>query len=214
MTPFIGRRLFGLGLGATLCTMPFAGARAEDAASEAVAALPVVPDMELGNPDAKVTVVEYASFTCPHCARFHTDVFKPLLRDYIEPGKIRFIYREVYFDRYALWAAMVARCGGEIRYFGISEMIYAAQSQWTASNDPAVIVENLRRIGRTAGLEDAQLDACLQDGDMAQAMVAKFQTDSTADGIDSTPSLVINGKKHANMGYQALAKIIDDLLAE
>ena len=84
-----------------------------------------VPELVLGNPDAKVTVTEYASYTCPHCATFHRDVFKPLLRDYIEPGRIRFVYREVFFDRFGLWAAMVARCGGEERYFGIADLLYA-----------------------------------------------------------------------------------------
>jgi len=189
-------------------------AGAQTAADSTVAEAPEVWEIVLGNPDAKVTVTEYASYTCPHCATFHANVFKDLKRDYIDTGKIRFVYREVYFDRYGLWASMVARCGGEMRYFGIQDMLYSQQRDWSGAGSPVEIVDALRKIGLTAGLEKEQLDACLEDGAMAQAMVAKFQADSAADGIDSTPSLVINGQKFSNMGFADLAKIIDGKLAE
>jgi protein-disulfide isomerase len=172
-----------------------------------------VVEMALGDPDAPVTVIEYASFTCPHCATFHAGPFKDLKANYIDTGKIRFIYREVYFDRYGLWAAMVARCGGEDRYFGIADMIYDQQSQWTASNDPATIADNLRRIGRTAGLTDEQVNACLQDREMAESMVALYQENAERDDINSTPSFVINGQKYSNMSYADFAAILDEALA-
>lgn len=178
------------------------------------AELPEVTELVLGNPEASVTVIEYASYTCPHCATFHDAVFKPLKRDYIDTGKIRFIYREVFFDRYGLWAAMVARCGGEMRYFGIQEMLYKGQREWAASDNPNEVVENLRRIGRAAGLDNDQLDACLADGAKAQAMVEKFQKDSEADNITATPSLVINGTKHSNMSFAELSRLIDAELAK
>lgn len=180
----------------------------------ATAPLPAVPDMELGNPDAKVTLTEYASYTCPHCAAFHANVFRQLKTDYIDTGKIRFVYREVFFDRYGLWGAMVARCGGPTRYFGIGAMLYEKQREWLAGDDPAVIVENLRRIGRTAGMEDAQIDACLNDAAMAQAMVAKYQADAGADEVEGTPTLILNGVKHGNMSYEDLRKLIDAELAK
>lgn len=202
--------LTGSGTAPALPGLPVIG----EANAQTSAEMPAVAELTLGNPDAKVTLIEYASYTCPHCATFHSSVFKPLQRDYIDTGKIHFIYREVYFDRYGLWAAMVARCGGEVRYFGISDLLYTNQRDWMASNDPTAVVNNLRRIGRTAGLGDDQLDACLQDGEMAQAMVAKFQADTAADGIDSTPSLVINGRKYSNMSYAELSRIIDQKLAE
>ena len=98
-----------------------------------------------------MTVVEYASFTCPHCATFHNDTFKKLKADYIDSGKVKFIYREVYFDRYGLWASMVARCGGQEKFFGIADLIYKSQSEWTRAGEPAAIVDELRKIGRLAG---------------------------------------------------------------
>ncbi len=173
-----------------------------------------IKDFSIGNPDAKVKITEYASFTCPHCANFHDTVFKPLKADYIDTGKVHFTYREVYFDRYGLWAAMVARCGGDMRYFGISDMLFDTQKEWPASDDPNVVVENLKKIGRTAGMDDVTLDACMKDGAMAEAMVKRFEENMKADEVEGTPTLFINGVKHANMSYDDLKAIIEAELAK
>jgi protein-disulfide isomerase len=170
-----------------------------------------VVEMALGAEDAPVTVVEYASFTCPHCATFHAQVLPQLMESYVETGQVRFVHREVYFDRYGLWAGMVARCGGEDRYFGIAELIYERQREWTRG-EPTEVVDNLRRIGKTAGLTDAQLDACLSDGDKAQTLVAWYQQNAEADGIDATPSFVIDGETYANMPYADFAELLDSKL--
>ncbi|KIN74693.1 DsbA family protein [Sulfitobacter guttiformis] len=172
-----------------------------------------IPDMISGNPDATVEIIEYASFTCPHCATFHTGAYKQLKADYIDTGKIKFVYREVFFDRFGLWASLVARCGGPEKFFGIADMIYADQAGWTRAGEPAAIVEELRKIGRLAGLDNETLEACLQDADQAQAMVAWYQQNAEADDIDSTPSFLINGKKYSNMSYDAMKDIIDEALA-
>jgi len=127
---------------------------------------------------------------------------------------VRFVYREVYFDRYGLWAAMVARCGGPERFFGLADMIYAGQQDWARAGTPADVAEGLRRIGRVAGLDDATLDACLTDQAMAEALVAKFESQTTADEVQSTPTLIINGVKHSNMPYDDLRALIDTVLAE
>ncbi|MEH6741456.1 MAG: DsbA family protein, partial [Sulfitobacter sp.] len=156
---------------------------------------------------------EYASFTCPHCAAFHQTVFKQLKSEYIDTGKIKFVYREVFFDRFGLWASLIARCGGEDKFFGISDLLYNEQAKWTRAGDPAAIVEELRKIGRLAGLDNETLEACLQDSDQAQAMVAWYQKNAEADNVDSTPSFIINGKKHSNMNFADMKKIIDDALA-
>ena len=173
----------------------------------------LIPDMISGNPDATVEVIEYASFTCSHCATFHTGAYKKLKTEYIDTGKIKFIYREVYFDRFGLWASLIARCGGEEKFFGIADLIYADQEGWSRAGDPAAIVEELRKIGRLAGLDNETLEACLQDGDRAQSLVAWYQENAKADGIDSTPSFFINGKKHSNMSFEDMKVIIDEALA-
>ena len=195
--------------------MFFAGVLALALAAVPASAETAVPDMAMGSADAKVTVVEYASYTCPHCAHFHHDVMPQLKANYIDTGKIRFVYREVYFDKYGLWAAMVARCGGsDMRYFPVQDMIYDTQAEWMKSGTDAGIADALRKIGLKSGLEKEKLDACMNDNKLAQDLVAAYQANATADGIDSTPSFVINGEKHSNMSYEDFAKILDAKLAE
>ena len=174
----------------------------------------LIEEMVLGNPDAPVTVVEYASYTCPHCASFHEGAFKQLKADFIDTGRIKFVYREVYFDRFGLWASMIARCGGPDRFFGISDLIYKGQSKWARAGEPAAIVEELRKIGRLAGLGNDTLESCLQDANMAQTLVAWWEENGSADGIDSTPSFVINGTKHSNMAYPRMKEIIEAELGD
>ena len=204
------RRLMAL---ATLAFLALSGAafaqNAEDIDTSGI------KDMSIGNPDATVTVIEYASFTCPHCAAFHADSFKKLKADFIDTGKINFINREIYFDRFGLWAGITARCGenAENRYFGIIDMMYEQQRDWANSgNPPEVIVEKLRTIGKTAGLTDADLDVCFQDGDRAQALYATYLKNSEADGVQATPSFVINGELHRNMPYEDLKALIESML--
>lgn len=160
-----------------------------------------VIEMAVGSPDAPVTIVEYASFTCPHCATFNQGVYRQILENYIDTGVVRFIKREVYFDAYGLWAALVARCGGPERYHGIVDMIYQTQREWTASQDGAVVAENLRRIGRRAGMNDAELDACLTDRDMATALMEVYRRNAAADNVRATPSFIINGRAYSNMNF-------------
>jgi len=187
---------------------------AQTAPAEGAAAPIEIVDFGLGPQDAKVKIVEYASFTCSHCANFHADVYPQLKAEYIDTGKVRFEYREVYFDRYGLWAGMIARCGGEMRYFGITDMIFKTQSEWVVGDTPATVAENLKTIGRTAGLEDAAMDACLQDSAMAEAMIAHYETNFAADGIQGTPTFMINGTKHSNMSYDEMKTLIDAELAK
>lgn len=192
---------------------PLGAAFAQDAAEVDTSN---IKDMSIGNPDAKVTVIEYASFTCPHCAAFHAENFKLLKADFIDTGKINFIYREVYFDRFGLWASIVARCGEnpEARFFGIADMLYAQQKEWVSRGmEPAEIVGALRKIGKTAGLNDAELDNCLTDADGAQALYALYLRRVEEDGVESTPTFIINGTKYTNMPYSEMKTLIDEALA-
>lgn len=174
----------------------------------------LAPDFVLGAADAPVTMYEYASFTCPHCANFHTGPFKRLKADYIDTGKVKLVYREVYFDQFGLWAAMVARCGGEARYFEIVGMLYQKQREWLDAKDPAGIADNLRRLGKAAGLTDDALQSCLTNRDLALAMVTRYQENATRDGIEATPSFVIGGVTYKNMAYEKMAELLDAELAK
>jgi len=173
-----------------------------------------VKEMTIGSMDAKVTVVEYASFTCPHCANFHDTVYDQIKKNYIDTGKVRFVMQDVYFDRFGLWAALIARCGDGSKFFPMSDLIYTKQREWLAGGDPAVIVDNLRKLGRVVGMDDATIDACLQDTAMAQNLVAAFQENATKDEINATPTFIINGIKYSNMSYEDFARVLDEKLAE
>ncbi len=202
------KHLFAAGVLALATLISPAQAQEESTATTA----PEITEMALGPEDASVTVMEYASFTCPHCANFHKGPFKQLKADYIDTGKVRFVYRDVYFDRFGLWASMVARCGGEEKFFGIADVLYEQQREWT-QGDPATIADNLRRIGKVAGIAPDAVEACLNDRDKAQALVAWYQENAEAHEVNSTPTLIIDGQKYSNMPYDELKAIIDEKLA-
>ncbi len=171
-----------------------------------------IKEMVQGAADAPVEIIEYASYTCPHCANFHTGPYKQLKKEFIDTGKVKFIYREVYFDRYGLWASLVSRCGGPEKFFGITDLIYEGQSEWSRAGGPAEIVDELRKIGRLAGIGNDELEACLQDGTRAQTLVAWYQENAERDGITATPSFVVNGKKVSNQSYEEFKQLIEDEL--
>jgi len=201
VTPF--RAAFAVGL---LALFGLSGvALAQDAEVDTS----TIVEMVQGAEDAPVTIVEYASYTCPHCANFHEGPYKQLKKDYIDTGKVKFIYREVYFDRYGLWASMIARCGGPEKFFGITDLIFAGQSEWSRAGDASSIVDELRKIGRLAGIEGETLEACMQDATKAKTLVAWYQENVKADGIESTPSFVVNGKSVSNQSYADFSAIID-----
>ena len=189
--------------------LPFA---ANAQSSDADAGAAEIIDMVQGAEDAPITVIEYASFTCPHCARFHSDVYKLLRENYIDTGKVKFIFREVYFDKYGMWASMIARCSGPDRFFGMTDLILNSQSTWARAGDDLAIVEALRKIGRLSGMQDAALDSCLQDGDKLRALVGWYKENAQRDGIQSTPSFLIDGQPYKNMDYEEFAKILDEKL--
>ncbi|WP_164660769.1 DsbA family protein [Tropicibacter sp. Alg240-R139] len=166
-------------------------------------------EMVQGAEDAPVEIIEYASYTCPHCAAFHEGPYKELKKDFIDPGKVKFIYREVYFDRYGLWASMIARCAGPEKFFGLSDLIYAGQSEWARAGGPTEIVDELSKIGRLAGLDNDTIEACLQDANKAQTLVTWYQENAEEHGIESTPSFIVNGKKVSNQSYADFKTLIE-----
>ncbi len=201
------KRLFSAVLAVTMLAIGSMGI-AQDAELDTSSVI----EMQIGNPDAPVTVIEYASYTCPHCATFHKGNFKQLKADYIDTGKINFIYREVYFDRFGVWASALARCAGPEKFFGISDLLYEGQSTWARAGggDPAAIVGEIRKIGRLAGLDGDSIEACLQDGTKLRTLVAWYQENAEEHSIQSTPSFVINGQTYNNMAYDEMKRLIDE----
>lgn len=170
-----------------------------------------IVEMTMGSDDAPVTLMEYASFTCPHCATFHNNVLGKIKAEYVDTGKVKFVYRDVYFDRPGLWAAMMARCE-PTKFFGIADMLYAEQKSWIGGGNLSEIDQNLRRIGLVAGIGKEELDACMSDAENAQALYSWFQKNMEADDVSSTPTLFVDGKKYSNMSYTDLKAILDERL--
>jgi protein-disulfide isomerase len=151
-------------------------------------------DMTLGNPKAKVTVIEYASATCPHCARFNNDVFPGFRAKYIDTGRIHYVFREFLTPppEVAAAAFLVARCAGKDKYFSVLDAVFKGQTQMFQSGD---IKGTLLGIAQSAGLTEAQFNACINDTAALKALNDRVQRYIDKDGIDSTPTFVINGKK-------------------
>jgi len=196
----------GAGPGSTQFVQMPGSAQAQTAAASDVDTTRVI-EMAAGAPDAPVTIVEYSSFTCPHCASFNQGVYRQIYEQYVETGIARIVKREVYFDAFGLWAGLVARCGGPERYFGIVEMLYQNQREWSRAQPAAgqseaeAVADALRRIGRRAGMNDEELNACLSDREMATAMMEVYRVNAQRDGITSTPSFMINGRSYSNMNF-------------
>ncbi|HUF54944.1 MAG TPA: DsbA family protein [Thermohalobaculum sp.] len=149
---------------------------------------PFVGDYTIGDPAAPVQVVEYASFTCPHCAAYHQEAWEGLKADFIDPGRIGFTLREVYFDRFGLWASMAARCGGERAFYPIADQFLAKQAEWTKAED---IAQAIAGIARLNGLTDAQIKACLENQDFAKMLVEDYKANQEADEVTSTPTFLV-----------------------
>lgn len=197
----------------TLSALP---ALAQDAAApaEQMPEGKVLPDIALGQADAPVTVIEYASFTCSHCANFHEESWPKLKAEYVDTGKVKFIQRDVYFDAVGLWAGILARCGGDDKYYAVSDMIFDEQKTWLSASDGEGIAANLRKIGAKAGMLPEQMDACWNDKQKVADLVTTFQKNASVDAIEGTPTFIINGETVKNQPWDDMKKIIDAKIAE
>lgn len=150
-------------------------------------------DTAMGPAEAKVTIVEYASMTCGHCAAFHKDVYPELKKKYIEPGKVRFIMREFPLDNLAAAAAMLARCAGPDKTYPLIETLFATQAEWAyVQGNP---VPKLFEVAKQAGFTQDSFEKCLTDQKLLDQINAQRARASDQFGISATPSFFVNGKK-------------------
>jgi len=152
-------------------------------------------DYTLGKADAPVTIIEYASMTCPHCARFSRDVFPPLKENYIDKGHVRYVYREFPLDRVALAASVVGRCLQRDAYLPYVELMYGEFDTWTRQEDPRAAIKEM---ARRAGMSGDEFEKCLTKEDDAKKVVAAQEVAVKDYCINGTPYFLMNGKKLAN----------------
>jgi len=203
-----------------------APATAETAAAPAPAVTPqpvVKPDDHvLGSADAPVTIIEYASMTCPHCATFHAETMPRLKSEFIDKGQVRLVFRPFPLDGLALRASLLAECVPGDGYFEILSTLFAGQKDWIPAENP---LDSLRAIGKAAGIEESKIDDCMIDEKEKEIIAAGYKEAIDVFGVNSTPSFIINGKKYAGAlpfddlesggtKVSGLATIIRDLLPQ
>jgi protein-disulfide isomerase len=153
---------------------------------------------EVGKADAPVTMIEYASMTCPHCEHFDTETMPRIKSEFIDKGLVRFVFRPFPLDKLALRASMMAECVPGEGYFSMIDMLFRSRSEWTSASDPLAA---LKQIGRTAGMSSADIDRCTADQAVEDRIIAGAKDAASKFGINSTPSFVINGKTYTNMPF-------------
>ncbi len=166
-----------------------------------------IGEMAMGPETAKVTIIEYASASCPHCAAFHKDVFVKLKTDYIDTGKVRFIFREFPHNDLGMAGFMLARCAPKDKYFPIVDVLFTTQEKWTA--DPS---NELKNIALQAGFTAESFDKCLKNEEVAKGIFSVRQTGEKV-GVEGIPTLFINGEKMSGeQTFDGIKAKIDPLL--
>src|SRR3954468_2792447 len=181
--------------------------------SAADVAKPVsLPEMALGPANATVTMTEYASMTCPHCAHFNETAVPKIKSEYIDPGKIRYVFREFPLDIKAAAGSMLARCiarDDSGKYFAVIDMLFRQQNDWVLKNT----TDTLTRIGKQAGLSQQAVEDCLKDQALLDKIVADQKYASDVLKVDSTPTFFINGDKiKGDTSFDVFDKRIKSLL--
>jgi protein-disulfide isomerase len=174
------------------------------------AATPTVHEHVVGDPAAPVTMIEYSSLTCPHCADFHKEILPELKERYIDTGKVKLVLRDFPLDQVALRAAVIAHCAGDERYYTFINALFANQLRWAQASDPAAALDQLVLAG---GLSRERLQACFADRTMENAVLQSRLTAQNEFNVQSTPTFIINGKAYpGTRSVDDFAAIIDPLL--
>src|SRR5258708_9441106 len=190
-------------------------AQATPPAAQALAPRREGEDMVMGAPTAPVTLIEYASLTCPHCAHFDEETFPKLKSEYIDRGLVKYVYRDFPLDRVALQASKIARCAGPDRYFAFVDVLFRQQQNWAASRDPNQITENLRKLARLGGMSDDTFNKCLNDKSVEDAVLAQSLKGEQEFKVSSTPTLIINGKTYPGaLTFEELDKVLKPLVGK
>ena len=187
-----------------LAAAPPSQAQRTDAAPRPMLGAAAAADMTLGDPKAKVLVAEYASASCPHCAAFNNDVFPAFKRKYVDTGKVFYVYHEFLTPpmQFAAAGFLVARCAGKDKYFGVLDALYRQQADISKSGD---LRGGLLKVAEANGLTEPQFADCIADEKALNALNARVMTAVETDGVEATPTFVINGVRI--VGEQTLAQI-------
>jgi protein-disulfide isomerase len=149
-------------------------------------------DRILGQPDAPVTIIEYASLTCPHCAAFEREILPKIKTEWIDTGKAKLVFRDFPLDGSAVRAAMLARCAAPDKFYGFIDVLFNSQDSWARGTDPTT---GLERIAKLGGMSEDQFQTCMKDNAMQDKILASRLAGEKEYQIESTPTFFINGAK-------------------
>jgi protein-disulfide isomerase len=198
--------LAALALGSGLA----APASAQTVKADELAAPGPLGDVALGSPDAKVTIIEYASLTCSHCAAFHQMTYPALKSKYIDTGKVRFILREFPLDPLATAGFMLARCNGDSKYYSLVDLLFQQQKNWAFVDKP---VDALSQLVKQAGFTQESFESCLKNQKLYDAVNAVKNRAAEKFGVNSTPTFFINGQiQRGALSIEEIDKIVTPLI--
>ncbi len=181
-----------------------------DVRARIVDTIEALKEKKIGTEEANIEIIEFASLTCGHCAKFHNEVFPKIKKEFIDTGKVSFIYQDFPLDKFALKASVIARCSGEKKFFSFLKVLYSKQKDWTRTEDP---FRSLLKIAKLGGLKNEEIKVCvgnksIEDGILKQRLNASKKFD-----IKATPTLYINGEKYdGDLTFEALKLKINTLL--
>ena len=183
---------------------------AESVSANIVDTIEALEEKSLGKPDAPIKMIEFASLTCGHCARFHNEVMPTIKEKYINNGKIFFTYKDFPLDKFALKASIISRCSGNKNYFSFLDVFYKKQSSWTRSQDP---FKSLLKIAKIGGLKDEEIKVCVGNKSIEDGLLKDRLQSSKKYDITATPTIYLNGKKYTgDLTLEALELKINSLL--
>ena len=169
-------------------------------------------EMSMGQDNAPVTMIEYSSLGCPHCAAFHRDTLPRIKKEYIDTGKVRLVYRDFPLGTPALAAAMIARCAGRDKFFGFIEIIFRSQDQWSGSRQP---LAELARVAKLGGMSETDVEECLKLQELLDGIRRNAASAQETYKVNSTPTFII-GKEIISgaMPYETFKKVFDKALSK
>ena len=204
------RRTFLIGASATTVACALSSSAFAQPTEQELLAPGALPDKVFGPDDAPVTIIEYASLTCPHCRTFHVNVWPGLKEKYVDTGKVRFIMREFPFDPRSTAGFMLARCAGDEKWYPTLDLLYRTQETWARTSDGTGAMKSV--MGMT-GMDEAAFETCLQNEELMQQVQAVAET-GRGFGVDSTPTFFINGQMYKGaLSVAQFSDTIDPLLA-
>ena len=169
----------------------------------------LVGDHSMGSDELNITIVEYASLTCPHCATFHGEVFPRIKSDLIDTGIVRYIFRDFPIDPIAMAGSMIAHCSGDNKYFGVIDVLLKTQDEWLFENENPY--NGLLKVARLAGLSEEDVKMCLNDTDLFNLIENNQKIATTKFGISGTPSVFVNNKKISTLDYDTIIAELNNI---